>query len=78
MKATARMITAVAAGFLFTSFAQAAQDIPFSGFLGNPAVYEQLQPGRHRHDNLCRCFHKFSFLPCIDGSKTRMTGVFIV
>ncbi|MDD3250047.1 MAG: hypothetical protein PHF23_06765 [Smithellaceae bacterium] len=28
---------AVAAGFFFTAFAQAAQDIPFSGFLGNPA-----------------------------------------
>ncbi|HPB15469.1 MAG TPA: DUF3313 domain-containing protein [Smithellaceae bacterium] len=45
MKATAKMIVAVAAGLLFTASAQAAQDIPFSGFLGNPAVYEQLQPG---------------------------------
>lgn len=45
MKAMASIIMAMAAGFFFTAFAQAVQDIPFSGSLGNPAVYEQLQPG---------------------------------
>lgn len=45
MKTMARIIMAVAAGLFFTTFAQAAQDIPFSGFLGNQAIYGQLQPG---------------------------------
>lgn len=35
----------VALGLVFTTFAEAAQDIPFSGFFGNQTVYEQLQPG---------------------------------
>ena len=43
MKATAKIIMAVAAGLLFTAYAQAAQDIPFSGFLGKPT-----QDGRKR------------------------------
>ena len=29
----------------FSMSAEAAQDIPFSGFFGNPSIYDQLQPG---------------------------------
>jgi len=35
----------VALGFIMTTLAEAAQDIPYSGFFGNQTVYEQLQPG---------------------------------
>lgn len=45
MKKIARiMCTAVTGLLLITSFA-IAEDIPFSGFLGNKAVYDQLTPG---------------------------------
>jgi hypothetical protein len=45
MKFLQRTMMIVALGLAFTTFAEAAQDIPFSGFFGNQTVYEQLQPG---------------------------------
>lgn len=45
MKVMQRLMMTVVLGLVFTTSAGAAQDIPFSGFLGNPAVYELLGPG---------------------------------
>ena len=45
MKLMQRILMSVVIGFAFTSSVGAAQDIPFSGFLGNPAVYGLLEPG---------------------------------
>ncbi|MCK9197199.1 MAG: DUF3313 domain-containing protein [Syntrophales bacterium] len=45
MKVLQRIMMIVALGLLLTTFAEAAQDIPFSGFFGNQTIYEQLQPG---------------------------------
>jgi len=45
MKALTRMMMAMAVVLATAAFAAAAQDVPFSGFFGNQAVYEQLQPG---------------------------------
>jgi hypothetical protein len=45
MKVLPRIVMTVALSIAFTTFAEAAQDIPFSGFFGNQTVYEQLQPG---------------------------------
>jgi hypothetical protein len=44
--AAARILTAVGIGLAFMATAAFAGDIPFSGFLGNPTVYEQLKPGQ--------------------------------
>ncbi len=44
--ALARMMTAVGVALAFMATAALADDIPFSGFLGNPAVYQQLKPGK--------------------------------
>lgn len=45
MRLGQKLLMSVMIGFAFTSSAGAAQDIPFSGFFGNPTIYEQLQPG---------------------------------
>ena len=45
MKYLTKIAMAVAIGVVFASFAEADQDIPYSGFFGNQTVYEQLQPG---------------------------------
>ena len=45
MKVLTRIMMIVALGFIMTTLAEAAQDIPYSGFFGNQTVYEQLQPG---------------------------------
>lgn len=44
MKLRQKILMSVLIGFAFTSAAGAAE-MPFSGFFGNPAVYEQLKPG---------------------------------
>jgi len=40
-----RSILSVTLVFALTAFAEAAADIPFSGFFGNQTIYDQLQPG---------------------------------
>jgi hypothetical protein len=46
MMAAARILVAVGIGLALMATAAFAGDIPFSGFLGNPTVYEQLKPGQ--------------------------------
>jgi hypothetical protein len=46
MMAMERIMTAAGIGFAFMATTVFAGDIPFSGFLGSPTVYEQLKPGR--------------------------------
>jgi len=46
MMAAARILTALGIGLVFMATTVFAGDIPFSGFLGNPTVYEQLKPGQ--------------------------------
>jgi hypothetical protein len=45
MKAAARMMTAVGIGLVLTTSAAFAADIQYSGFFGNPSVYDLLKPG---------------------------------
>ena len=45
MKAVARMMMAVGIGLVLTASAVSAADYKFSGFFGNPSVYEMLKPG---------------------------------
>lgn len=44
MKVLQRIMMIIALGLALATFAEAAQDIPFSGFFGNQTIYEQLQP----------------------------------
>ncbi len=45
MKRAVKITLAVIFGLIFLAPAAFAEDIPFSGFLGGPAVYDQLKPG---------------------------------
>ncbi|MDI9570205.1 MAG: DUF3313 domain-containing protein [Pseudomonadota bacterium] len=45
MKSFRAMTIAAAVLLIFSFSAEAAGDIPFSGFFGNPTIYDQLQPG---------------------------------
>jgi len=45
MKKLAKVMLAVVTGIAFTVSVAFAGDLPFSGFLGNPGVYDQLTPG---------------------------------
>jgi hypothetical protein len=45
MKKAAKIALTVVLGLIFLTPAAFAADIPFSGFLGEPAVYDQLKPG---------------------------------
>jgi len=45
MKKLAKFMLAVVTGIAFTVSVAFAGDLPFSGFLGNPGVYDQLTPG---------------------------------
>ena len=45
MKKAAKIALAVVFGLVFLAPAAFAADIPYSGFLGGPAVYDQLKPG---------------------------------
>lgn len=45
MKTAIRVILAVVISVVFTTSTAFAGDPPFSGFLGNPSVYQQLTPG---------------------------------
>ncbi len=45
MKAAARMMMAVGIGLVLTASAASAADIQYSGFFGNPSVYDLLKPG---------------------------------
>ncbi|MRR59427.1 MAG: DUF3313 domain-containing protein, partial [Deltaproteobacteria bacterium] len=45
MKAAARMMMAVGIGLVLTASAAFAADIQYSGFFGNPSVYDLLKPG---------------------------------
>jgi hypothetical protein len=45
MNKVAKAILAVVIGVLFTASSAFAGDPPFSGFLGNPSVYQKLTPG---------------------------------
>ncbi len=45
MKTALRVILAIAIGVVFLISTAVAEDLPFSGFLGDKSVYEKLKPG---------------------------------